>query len=63
MVCLSRLGSAQDVSACLRKIFLGLAAPSILPLLLLPLDPLPWGRSEGAGGEQGVSLVQPLACV
>lgn len=63
MVCLSQLGSTQDVSTCLLKTFLGLAAPSILPFLLLPPDPLPWGHSEGAGGAQGVSLVWPLACV
>lgn len=43
MVCLSRFGSAQDVSVRLRKTFLGSASPSILPLLLLPLESLALG--------------------
>lgn len=43
MVCLSRFGSAQDVSVCLQKTFLDSAAPSTLPLLLLSPGSLPLG--------------------
>lgn len=35
-VCLSCSCSAQDVSVCLQMTFWGLAAPSIVPLLLPP---------------------------